>query len=105
MLGYEAAILCAPAGADQMKKARLIKPNLPPPALGDATCSSRLSKSNFCSSQEMGTIGVSRKPQASPERGGNLAAEDRAVDAITLKSETVRNLLRNDGKAEFSLHR
>jgi hypothetical protein len=34
----------------------------------------------------MGTIGVSRNPQARPERGGHLAAEETgAVDAITLK--------------------
>jgi len=58
-----------PQGADQMKKARLIQPNLLLPAPADATCSSRLATCNSVLPQ-MGTIGVSRKPQARPERGG-----------------------------------
>jgi len=79
--------------ADQMKKARLIQPNLLAPALGDATCSSRLSKS-ISVLQHMGTIGVSRKPPAGPERGVILGAEETgAVDAITLKSENARNFI------------
>jgi hypothetical protein len=80
-----------PQGADQMKKARLIQPNLIPPALGGRYLQFTSLQEQFLSFNRW--VRLECRASLRQEAVILVAEETGAVDAITLKSENARNFM------------